>query len=170
MNLILTDMTLPDICQSETLNVIDVTQKRIASCTGCFGCWTKTPGLCVINDDARMICDLVAQCEHLMIVSRLMLGCYALPMKRLIERLLPNQQPFIRVHEGETHHVQRYMRPVYLHVVAYGERNERADEVFGSWLARNVLNMAVQDYSVALADTPEQAEEIVRKAVSEWVS
>jgi multimeric flavodoxin WrbA len=29
----------------------------IAPCTGCFGCWTRTPGECVVEDSARDILD-----------------------------------------------------------------------------------------------------------------
>ena len=53
MTLILSDRPLhiPDMDQSTT-ELIDLSALKIANCVGCFGCWTKTPGKCVIRDDA----------------------------------------------------------------------------------------------------------------------
>ena len=127
----------------------------------------KDAGICVINDDARSICD---QWRVVSGFGRqpVMLGCYALPMKRMLERLLPNQQPFIRIRAGETHHVQRYDRPMRLDVVVYGGVDAGEEELFKRWLARNVLNMAVRDYGVAFARTADEACQLAQKVVSEW--
>lgn len=170
MDLILTDIALPDLEHGADAEIIDVTTQHISSCTGCFGCWTRTPGVCVINDDARSICAKVARCGRLLIVSRMVLGCYALPLKRLLERLLPNQQPFIRAYAGETHHVQRYDKPVQLDVIAYGAGDAREEAVFRNWLARNVLNMPVLSHSVALAGTPDAARQLAREVVAGWAN
>ena len=32
---------------------IELRDMQIANCIGCFGCWVKTPGTCVIDDDGR---------------------------------------------------------------------------------------------------------------------
>ena len=32
------------------VDVMVLRDEKIASCLGCFGCWLKTPGECVIND------------------------------------------------------------------------------------------------------------------------
>ena len=34
----------------ENIHVITNESDRIKHCIGCFGCWVKTPGICVIKD------------------------------------------------------------------------------------------------------------------------
>lgn len=52
MNLILTDKPLSEALQIGEHQYVDVTKEKINPCMGCFGCWTKTPGKCVIRDSA----------------------------------------------------------------------------------------------------------------------
>ena len=46
--------------KDETVKYIDLSSLRIANCVGCFGCWTKTPGKCVIRDDATWVYPCIA--------------------------------------------------------------------------------------------------------------
>ena len=40
---------------------IDVTNINIEPCTGCFSCWNKTPGTCVIRDEmSEVLAGLIA--------------------------------------------------------------------------------------------------------------
>lgn len=57
-------------------------------------------------------------------VSRLAYGGYDLPMKKMLERAIPIQQAFIRLVDGETHHVQRAVAPKEALIEAYGEYPE----------------------------------------------
>ena len=53
MKLIVSDrpLTLAEpVCRD--IRLIDLSGLQITNCVGCFGCWTKTPGKCVIRDDA----------------------------------------------------------------------------------------------------------------------
>ena len=74
MHLILHDLTpeqaqrhLPP--QSETLVWLAATP-GVKPCTGCFLCWTKTPGECAIPDRGQEFCRLLAKADKLSIVSR----------------------------------------------------------------------------------------------------
>ena len=87
--------------------MIDLSALRIAPCVGCFGCWTRTPGRCVIRDDAVQVYPKIAAARRVLYVSRLFCGGYDLPMKTMLERAIPIQQAFIRLVDGETHHFQR---------------------------------------------------------------
>ncbi len=170
MDLILTDRHLPSLSLPDNTPVIHVAEQKIAPCVGCFGCWIKTPGRCVIRDDAPAIYPAIARCDRLLVVSRLLLGCYDLPMKRLVERSLPNQQAFIRLHHGESHHVQRAVQPKQLTVVAYGAQDQEERDLFRRWLGRNSLNTLAEDYTILFADSEAQAEELAGKVVRAWVN
>ena len=80
----------------------------IAPCRGCFGCWTRSPGECVIHDDASdalrryMASDLVA------FVTPVTFGGFSSGLKRFIDRFIPIVDPRFTTTGGNTHHVQRY--------------------------------------------------------------
>lgn len=100
MKLILSDCPLPireEACPD--VKWIDLSQLKIANCVGCFGCWTKTPGRCVIRDDAVKVYPLIARSEAVLYVSRIRYGGYDTVMKTMLERAIPVQQAFIR-HPG----------------------------------------------------------------------
>lgn len=108
MRLLLTDTPLPiQFSEGSENYLIDLSSQKISHCVGCFGCWVKTPGKCVIRDDATKIYPLIAKSEEVLYVSRVKYGSYDTPMKTMLERAIPVQQAFLRIHHGETHHVQR---------------------------------------------------------------
>ena len=46
MKLIMTDRPVDvSFLKNEAVKYIDLSSLRIANCMGCFGCWTKTPGM-----------------------------------------------------------------------------------------------------------------------------
>lgn len=90
MKLVLSDrpLTLSDSLDADT-QYFDLSSCRIAHCVGCFGCWTKTPGRCVIRDDAIKIYPVIAKSERVLYVSRVKYGGYDSPMKTMLERAIP---------------------------------------------------------------------------------
>ena len=152
MKLILSDRTLalPE-CGSD-VEWIDLSKLDIANCVGCFGCWTRTPGKCVIRDDAVRVYPRIAESGQVMYISRIRYGGYDTPMKTMLERAIPIQQAFIRLVEGETHHVQR-------RVV------QRA--LFRRLVARNARNMNFERHRVVFA-AEQDLEQIVREEVLAW--
>ena len=168
MNLILSDRHL-DIPQIDctTTEFIDLSTCKIANCIGCFGCWTKTPGKCVIRDDAVKVYPLIAASDRIMYISKVKYGGYDTIMKTMLERAIPVQQAFIRLLHGETHHVQRRVIPKQATIIGYGKISNEEQDVFKQLVARNANNMSFENYRVVF--TPEhELEETVRKEVLEW--
>ena len=168
MNLILSDrhVALPPLDLTD-VRVIDLSTRKISNCVGCFGCWTKTPGKCVIRDDAVQIYPLIAESRRILYISKLKYGGYDTPMKTMLERAIPIQQAFIRLLHGETHHVQRRVVPKQATILAYGESSPQEQAIFRQLVARNAHNMNFETYQVLFV--PEQdLEKAVQKEVLSW--
>lgn len=150
MNLLLSDHSLPHkLPRKKDTYYIDLTQLTIKNCLGCFGCWVKTPGKCVIRDDAVKIYPLIAQSSNVIYVSKIFCGCYDEPMKRMLERAIPIQQAFIRLHQGETHHIQRNVTEKKASIIAYGCDSLKEQEIFQRLVARNARNMMFSQWKVS---------------------
>ena len=68
-------------------------EKNIRPCAGCFSCWTKTPGKCVIADDMQALYRSLEEAD--IIIQSFPLYFYGMPavMKGLIDRCLPLTLP-----------------------------------------------------------------------------
>lgn len=168
MNLLLSDHPLPPVLPPRENNrYIDLTRLKIANCAGCFGCWVKTPGKCVIRDDAVSVYPLIARSENLLYVSRLYCGCYDIPMKTVLERAIPVQQAFIRLHHGETHHVQRAVAEKNAVILAWGDIPAQERTIFEALVARNAHNMLFRNWRIRYVTAEELAAAIVGE-VQAW--
>ena len=169
MKIILSDRPLSlDLGNREDVVSFDLSHMKIAPCVGCFGCWTRTPGKCVIRDDAVRVYPRLAESDTAIYVSRVRYGGYDMVMKTMLERAIPVQQAFIRLLDGETHHVQRAVAPKKATIVAYGVRDREEEDLFRRLVARNAKNMSFQSYEIRFTDE-EQVEEEVRREVETWV-
>lgn len=168
MKLILSDRPLEiSVAPDADIQYFDLSSCRIAHCVGCFGCWTKTPGRCVIRDDAVKIYPEIAKSERVLYVSKVKYGGYDSPMKTMLERAIPVQQAFIRVLDGETHHVQRAVKPKRATILAYGADSEEERGIFRDFVARNAKNMCFLSYEIRFV-TEEEVDEAAEQEVQTW--
>ena len=143
------------ISESEDLKYINLASMKIANCVGCFGCWTKTPGKCFIRDDASKIYPYIAKSDSVVYISKIKYGSYDTIMKTMIERAIPIQQAFIRIHNSETHHVQRNVLPKDATIIAYGSTDPEEQEIFRTIVSRNTLNMNFKSYKIIFVSETE---------------
>ena len=113
MKLLLSDTPLTVSLKTENEMYIDLSALKISNCVGCFGCWTKTPGKCVIRDDAVKVYPIIADSEKIIYVSHIKYGSYDTVMKTMLERAIPIQQAFIRIYNNEI------KRPLLSHMENY---------------------------------------------------
>lgn len=71
------------------IHIINVIEKEIAPCRGCFGCWKQMDGHCVIQDDQNGILDLYREAD--VIIWSFPLYCYGMPshLKAVLDRTIP---------------------------------------------------------------------------------
>lgn len=170
MKLILSDRPLDiHIRQEDEIKYFDLSVLNIAPCMGCFGCWTKTPGRCVIRDDATKVYPCIAKSNAVLYVSRLKYGGYDSVMKKMLERAIPVQQAFIRIFQGETHHVQRAVSLKRATIVAYAdiEIDEEERDIFRQLIARNARNVNFSSYKIIFT-TEDMLDDVIKNILETW--
>lgn len=109
------------------VEVVNLREKKIKNCIGCFTCWTKTPGKCLQKDDmTNEIFPKLVTSELVVYATPLYYHFMNGAMRTFIERTLPAAQPFFERHEGKTAHPLRYRIPatVILSVCGFPEESE----------------------------------------------
>ena len=87
------------------VNIINVIDKDIAPCRGCFGCWRNLDGHCVIQDDQNAILDLYRSSD--VIIWSFPLYCYSMPshLKAVLDRTIPLiQMKMVQLPDGTVRH------------------------------------------------------------------
>lgn len=90
---------------------IQVNRRNIRPCLGCFSCWSKTPGVCCIQDDMQQVIGKLLWAD--ITIWSFPLYYYTVPggLKNLIDRQLPMVLPFMEEQKhqiGNGGHPSRY--------------------------------------------------------------
>ncbi|MEG2936449.1 MAG: flavodoxin family protein, partial [Clostridium sp.] len=80
----------------------------IKNCIGCFGCWIKTPGVCVIRDNYGDMGEIFSKCDEITIISECCYGGYSPFVKNVLDRAISYVHPNLVMRKGEMHHKRRY--------------------------------------------------------------
>ena len=92
----------------------------IRPCIGCFGCWNKTPGQCVVEDGYENMGALIHQADEIVVISRYTYGGFSGFVKNVFDRCLGYVLPQFEVINGETHHQKRYAEDKPFTFIFYG--------------------------------------------------
>ncbi|MBA4394726.1 MAG: hypothetical protein C0407_14340 [Desulfobacca sp.] len=108
------------------VEVVELRKKKIRYCSGCFTCWTKTPGLCIHQDDmSKELFPKWLAADLVVYASPLYHYTINANLKAFIERTLPVLQPFLEHHNETTRHPLRHPMPkaVFLSVAGFPEKS-----------------------------------------------
>lgn len=93
---------------------------NIGPCIGCFCCWRKTPGECVIKDGYENMGALIHHAEEVVVISRYTYGGFSSFVKNAFDRCIGYVLPQFEVIKGETHHKKRYEEDKAFTFIFYG--------------------------------------------------
>jgi multimeric flavodoxin WrbA len=99
----------------------------IRQCIGCFGCWLKTPGVCVSPDQHGDTLRAYLGADAAVFASPLRMGFTSALLKRMTDKLLPSLLPYVDPSTGECRHFRRYASSPRFAVV-YQDEPETDDE------------------------------------------
>lgn len=108
------------------VTLVNLAQKKINYCIGCYTCWTKTPGVCVHKDDmTKEIFPAMIESDLMILATPLYHFTLTAQMKTMIERTLPIMEPFFEQTGETTRHPLRHHWPetVILSVAGFPEMN-----------------------------------------------
>lgn len=88
--------------------IIDISKLNMRGCIGCFGCWSKTPGQCVIKDDMEDVLPKLIKAD--VVIWSFPLYYYSVPgdLKNFIDRQLPLALPEMDKEAESGGHPSRY--------------------------------------------------------------
>lgn len=119
MKLIITD-TEESLLKINGEHMLIVNNGKIRNCIGCFGCWIKTPGKCVIIDGYEDMGKNLSRCSELILVSKCTFGSVSPFVKNVLDRGISYIHPNFVIRNGEMHHKRRYDNKIKISAYFYG--------------------------------------------------
>jgi hypothetical protein len=94
------------------VDLVNLREKIIKQCAGCFSCWMKTPGKCIHKDDmTKELLPKWLASDVVIYASPLYYYMLNARMKNFLDRILPTSEPFIGQQGGILTHRMRQPPP-----------------------------------------------------------
>lgn len=142
------------------IRVIEKGENPPTPCTGCFGCWTKTPGHCVIQDGWGDLSPLLGHSSEYILLSRVVYGGFSPFIKTVLDRNIGYLLPYFSIRNKEMHHTSRYPNHIRFTVVGYGaDLTRQEQDTFRSIAAANGINLEAGETNVYFLREPSELTE-----------
>ena len=137
--------------------------ERAARCKGCFGCWLKSPGECVMGDGLKRLGSEMAASERIIVISRNLYGGFSVEVKRMLDRALSCFLPYFEVRDGRLHHQLRGQTFPHMSVYFYETENMTAAEkdLSKQVVKANSINYNAVSYEIYFIEGKISVEEVL---------
>ena len=144
-------------------------ERKIGNCAGDFYCRIRSPGICNVDDDNRVIAEGIVASDLVVYLTSVTFGGYSSNLKRMVDHQIQNISPFFTAIEGEIRHEARYRRNPDLLAVGWMDGpDERAAAVFGHLVQRNALNLHARTWIAAVV-TADSTDADLAASAQAWV-
>jgi len=117
------------------VELVELRKKTVRNCSGCFSCWTKSPGVCIHKDDmTNELYPKWLESDLVVYASPLYHFTVNAEMKAFIERTLPVLEPFFIHEKGKTRHPLRHEHPKVCFLSVAGFPEDSVFEQLSSWV------------------------------------
>lgn len=147
---------------------IQIGRDELAFCMGCFGCWIKKPGECVIGESMASLNSREMNSDVVIFLTPLVFGQFSANIKNAVDRWLPNMLPFFNTRkDGSTMHPPRYDDYPKQIMMGYGADISESDaRLFADITKKHRSNVDVLIWHGDRAEMIEALEKIELKRVS----
>ena len=130
-------------------------------CIGCFGCWLKTPGKCIIKDGFEDMGQRLSQVSEFILISKATFGSYSSSVKNVLDRSISYVLPFFEIRNGEMHHGERYHNDLTISALFYGPMTENEKRTAQNLVRANAVNLNATLEKVHFVESMEDAWEVL---------
>ena len=127
--------------------VVNLNNLHYSTCTGGLEC-LKCEGVCYFKDDMNLISKWINDCRLIIYITRVKYGCFDIPFKKMLERMVVNHEPYYSMVDGETCHMGISQLTKKLVVIGYGDIDDEEKVMF-----KDLLDESTLGYSYASIDT-----------------
>ena len=114
-------------------------------CSGCLGCWIKTPGYCKMKDEGDILREAWINADLLILASPLIAGFASSLIKTAIDNFLPLTLPYFHIVNKELRHFHRHPLPPMACVFAPTDSDTTTDlQINFDWVERIAYQLSQQ--------------------------
>ena len=137
------------VTSSPNTHIIGPPEHRFAYCIGCFSCWIKTPGKCILPDAFSNMGERLGHSDELILISTMTYGGQSPFVKGILDRSIPYVLPFFKKRKGMMHHRDRYPNRLIFKVYFYGESMLQEEKNIAKKLVEaQALNLNAKHFEV----------------------
>ncbi len=136
-----------DVPVPQDAAVLDLSQKELKHCLGCWSCWWTTPGRCVHKDLDEFYRNFLAA-DKVTIYCNVSQGFVTSNMKAMIDRMIVLVMPYISWDKGESAHEPRYDKYPAVDVFYQGDLLPGEEESFIAYWERTLDMLFIEDFTV----------------------